>query len=213
MRGVLMVEAMSVERFGRGGTLERKSLRQVRCVCLGCGSHVIAQAASATLGGSCGNCGSYELSPVPVSATPSSSQAPPPLSRESAIVLGLAATVLPLSHTEEDQADCWLRLLRRQGQVGAALRALGVPERPLGTAEPPAPDQPPSRQDALRLVEERAVELACLRGQGTVGTGELLFAVLEVYGGEFTRLLYASGVTLDQLLEQLAQGSGSVVEP
>ena len=176
--------------------MHRPDLRDVRCVCADCGSHAIAQAASATLGGNCGNCGSYALSPVP-SATPS-------LSRESAIVLGLASTVLAFSHTGEDQAQRWLRLLRCEGQVASALRALGMPERPLGPGEPPPAERRARRDDPTRLVEERAVELACLRGQRTVGTAEVLFAVLERYAGEFTRALYIEGVTLDQLLEQMA---------
>jgi hypothetical protein len=199
-------EVMGVDRFDRdAGTLHQVDLRDVRCVCAQCGSHTIAQAASTTLGGNCGNCGSYELSPIPSAATARSSNAPP-LSRESAIVLDLASTVLPFSHTREDQAQRWLRLLRSEGQIGSALRALGVPERPLGPGEPPPAGHRGRGEDATRLVEKRAVELARLRGQRTVGTAEVLFAVLELYGGEFTRVLYAEGVTLDQLLEQMAPG-------
>jgi hypothetical protein len=129
----------------------------------------------------------------------------PPLSRESAIVLGLASTVIPYSHTKEDQADRWVRLLRLEGQVGTALRALGVPELSLGTGEPPARGGPARRPNGARRVEERASELARARDQSTVGTVEVLFAVLSLYGGAFTRALYAYGVSLEQLLEQLAR--------
>jgi hypothetical protein len=38
--------------------------REVRCICGRCGCHAIALAARATLGGNCGNCGSYELAPL-----------------------------------------------------------------------------------------------------------------------------------------------------
>ena len=178
-------------------------------MCAGCGAHVVAQVAGVTLGGNCGNCGGYELIPIPSAGTIRASTATPPLSREGAIVLGLASTVLPFSHAKEDQAARWLRLLHREGQVGSALRALGVPERPLGPGEPPSAEQRTRGEDATRLVEERAVELARVRGQRTVGTVEVLFAVLGRYGGEFTRVLYADGVTLDQLLDQMAEGSSN----
>jgi hypothetical protein len=36
--------------------------RALRCSCDNCGAHVIAMAGSCTLGGSCANCGGYELS-------------------------------------------------------------------------------------------------------------------------------------------------------
>ncbi len=50
------------------------------------------------------------------------------------------------------------------------------------------------------------------QGQPTVGTGEVLFAVMELYRGAFTCSLYTHGVTLDQLLARLAHGSGPVAE-
>ena len=37
---------------------------RIRCSCDDCGAHVLAEVAFATLGGSCSNCGSYQLTPV-----------------------------------------------------------------------------------------------------------------------------------------------------
>ena len=48
------------------------------------------------------------------------------------VTLGLASTVLPYSYAKEDQAELWVRLLRCEGQVGAALCALGVSPEQVG---------------------------------------------------------------------------------
>lgn len=47
----------------------RPLVTDVRCECGRCGAHVIVRAAL-TIGGSCGNCGSYELTPVTVAPAP-----------------------------------------------------------------------------------------------------------------------------------------------
>lgn len=42
----------------------RLTVRDVRCACRDCGAHFIAWQGLRTLGGSCGNCGSYNGRPV-----------------------------------------------------------------------------------------------------------------------------------------------------
>jgi hypothetical protein len=45
---------------------EHPTMREVRCECAVCGVHVTGWQAY-SLGASCGNCGSYDMRPVPVS--------------------------------------------------------------------------------------------------------------------------------------------------
>jgi hypothetical protein len=41
------------------------TVREIRCECVVCGTHAIGWQAY-SLGASCGNCGSYDMRPVPV---------------------------------------------------------------------------------------------------------------------------------------------------
>ncbi len=50
----------------------------------------------------------------------------------------------------------------------------------------------------------RASELAGARDADTVGTPDLLFAVLDVYGRLFDRVLYLRGTSREELSERLA---------
>ncbi|MCA1677452.1 MAG: hypothetical protein LC777_00110, partial [Actinobacteria bacterium] len=54
-----------------------------------------------------------------------------PLSQDAALVVALAGTAMPFSHSAQDQAERWLRTLRLHGQVGAAMQGLGISEAPL----------------------------------------------------------------------------------
>ena len=56
----------------------------------------------------------------------------------------------------------------------------------------------------LEDVSKRAGELANARLATTVGTGDLLFAVLDVYGRLFDRVLYLRGTSREELSERLA---------
>jgi hypothetical protein len=127
------------------------------------------------------------------------------LSQDAAIVLALARTSLPFAGTSEEEAERWLRVLRMHGQVGCALQALGVGEAPLE-----APAEPKARRKRNRpftdVVEEatsRAFAFARRRGARAVGTVDILFAVLYLYGSAFDRELYRRGTTRDELLERL----------
>src|SRR3954464_14552606 len=61
-----------------------------------------------------------------------------PLSQDAALVLALAGTAVPFAHSAEDEAERWLRALRMNGQVGAALQGLGVGEGSLVTGSDPS---------------------------------------------------------------------------
>jgi hypothetical protein len=133
-----------------------------------------------------------------------------PLSQDAALVVALAGTAMPFAHSAEDEAERWLRALRLHGQVGAALQAIGVGESPLMTSsadEADGPASPPLGPEVLDEVTRRAGEFAEARTADTVGTPDLLFAVLDVYGKLFDRVLYLRGTSRDELAERLPHAS------
>jgi hypothetical protein len=131
-----------------------------------------------------------------------------PLSQDAALVVALAGTAVPFSHSAEDEAERWLRALRLHGQVGTNLQALGVGESPLTTSpehnHETAPGTPPFGRDVVDRVAGRAGELARARDADTVSTADLLFAVLDVYGQLFERALYLRGTSREELVERMA---------
>jgi hypothetical protein len=133
-----------------------------------------------------------------------------PLSQDAALVVALAGTAMPFAHSAEDEAERWLRALRLHGQVGAALQALGVGEAPLMTgsaANEDGPGTPPLGVEVLDEVNRQASEFAEAREAETVGTADLLFAVLNVYGRLFDRVLYLRGTSREELAERLPHAS------
>jgi hypothetical protein len=132
-----------------------------------------------------------------------------PVSQDAALVVTLAGTAMAFSHSAEDQAERWLRALRLHGQVGSTLQALGVGEAPLMTgSEPndhvPEPANLPLGGDAVEEVTKRARLMAAARSGDTVGTADVLFAVLDIYGRLFDRALYLRGTSREELLERLS---------
>jgi hypothetical protein len=132
-----------------------------------------------------------------------------PLSQDAALVVALAGTAMPFAHSAEDEAERWLRALRLHGQVGTALQGLGVGESPLMTGSDAdhsgdVAGTPAYGPGVLDDVSRRASELAGARGAETVGTPDLLFAVLDVYGKLFDRVLYLRGTSREELAERLA---------
>jgi hypothetical protein len=132
-----------------------------------------------------------------------------PLSQDAALVVALAGTALPFARSGEDEVERWLRALRLHGQVGGALQALGVGEAPLSSG--PGAEQldgdaaaPPLGTGVLDAVTRRATLVATARRAETVGTADLLFALMDVYGKLFDRLLYMRGTSRDELGERLA---------
>jgi hypothetical protein len=139
-----------------------------------------------------------------------------PVSGDAAIVLALAGTAIPFAHSPEDEAEHWLRILRMHGEVGRALQALGVGERPLQASE--EPDTPFQRsrpgqrgrrggENVVELVSARASEEAAARNARAVSTGDVLSAVFAVYGQIFDDVLYAHGATREELLDRLGRGA------
>jgi hypothetical protein len=130
-----------------------------------------------------------------------------PLSQDAALVVALAGTAMPFAHSAEDEAERWLRALRLHGQVGATLQALGVGEAPLMTGseheQSEGPGTPTLGPDVLDEVTRRAADFAAGREAGTIGTADLLFAVLDVYGKLFDRALYLRGTGREELVEKL----------
>jgi hypothetical protein len=129
-----------------------------------------------------------------------------PLSQDAALVVALAGTAMPFAHSAEDEAERWLRALRLHGQVGAALQGLGVGEAPLMTGSEQGDDPhgtPPFGAGVLDDVTQRARDFAAGRDADTVGTADLLFAVMDVYGKLFDRLLYMRGTGREELTERL----------
>jgi hypothetical protein len=133
---------------------------------------------------------------------------------DAAMALGMAATAMPFARSAQDEAERWLRVLRLHGEAGAALQALGVSEGPL---EAPAGPEDGSRPDPARVgggdvtasVTEAAARLATERGAQTLGTGDVLLAVMQVYGEDFDRVLRVHGTDRQEVLERVGrQGSG-----
>ena len=131
-----------------------------------------------------------------------------PLSQDAALVVALAGTAMSFSHSAEDEAERWLRALRLHGHVGAALQALGIGEAPLMTGSVPNGEPtgtPPIGGHAMEIVARRAEDLALERNSRTIGTVDLLFAVLELYNRLFDRALYLRGSSREELIERLAE--------
>jgi hypothetical protein len=130
-----------------------------------------------------------------------------PLSQDAALVVALAGTAIPFAHSAEDEAERWLRAMRLHGQVGSTLQALGVGESPLMTGSEhdhaEGHGTPNLGPDVLDDVTTRATEFAGARNADTVGTTDILFAVLDVYGKLFDRALYLRGTSREELVERL----------
>jgi len=130
-----------------------------------------------------------------------------PLSQDAALVVALVGTAIPFAHSQEDEAERWLRAMRLHGQVGNCLQALGVGEAPLMTGgardQAEGHETPPLGAGVLDDVTDRAAEFATARGAENVGTTDILFAVFDVYGKLFDRALYLRGTSREELVERL----------
>ncbi|HEX3510643.1 MAG TPA: hypothetical protein VHT27_06030 [Solirubrobacteraceae bacterium] len=125
---------------------------------------------------------------------------------DTAMVLGMASTALPFADTPEAEAERWLRILRMYGEAGEALQSLGVSEGPLeggaeGEHRPETADS--GHSDAIRAVTERAVGVAVARGSRVVSAGDVLVAVMDVYGEYFDRVLHVHGTDRSEVLLRL----------
>ncbi len=125
-----------------------------------------------------------------------------PLSQDAALVVALAGTAIPFAHSAEDEAERWLRAIRLQGEVGRVMQALGVGESSL-TDSDESHDTPPLGEAVLDRVTQFAATYTAQREGDTVGTQDLLRAVLEIYGDLFEHVLYIRGTSGAELLEHL----------
>ncbi len=79
-----------------------------------------------------------------------------------------------------------------------------MPDGPLESpAESRAGWERPEAADGVADVAQRAEMYAQARGGRVVGTIDLLFGVLAVYGKDFSRALYRCGVARELLLDHL----------
>jgi len=132
------------------------------------------------------------------------------LSRDAVTVLGLAGTALPFAQSVDDEVERWLRPLRLYGEAGAALQALGVGEAPLDASQqvpPRANDDTP--QETLHIVTTAASKHAAERGVSTVGTLDILVAVMQHYGDAFERALKSRSSDSAELMDRLAGRASS----
>ena len=133
--------------------------------------------------------------------------AEPALAPDAAMALGIASTALPFARTPGDEVERWLRVLRLHGQVGIALQALGVSEEPLAAGaehtEGTRGSVATGERYAVELVTEHAVRIAGERGARALATTDVLYAVIEVYGEDFDRVLEVHGTDREELLERL----------
>ena len=131
----------------------------------------------------------------------------PALSRDAAMVLGLAGTALPFARTREDEAERWLRVLRLHGGVAGALQAVGVGEAPLQRPHKPMSSpgiaREPRENDAVDRVTAQAGRLAAERGASAVATTDVLRAVMHVYADDFDRVLRGYGTDRAEVLERI----------
>lgn len=131
--------------------------------------------------------------------------APPRLSSDAAIVVGLAATALPFAESAVDELRRWLRVLSAHGEAGRALRCVGLTDAEV-THERRGVDAggPSARADSLARVSAAAAVIASDRAAASVSTVDLLLGVMAVYGDAFDRELRARGASATDVIECLA---------
>jgi len=126
---------------------------------------------------------------------------------DAALVLGMASTAIPFARSRASEAERWLRILRLHGQAGTALQAVGVSETPLEEssqgADPADGGERADRGDVVASVGDAAAGLARDRGAQALATRDILLAVMDVYGSDFSALLHAYGTDRDEVLERL----------
>lgn len=132
------------------------------------------------------------------------------LSQDAMTVLGLAGTALPFAESVDDEVERWLRPLRLYGEAGASLQALGVGETGAdGAADAWSQPVEHAPEKTLALVTAAASQNAADRGATTVGTLDILKAVMDHYGDAFERALSRRSGNSAELVERLAIRAGA----
>jgi hypothetical protein len=125
------------------------------------------------------------------------------LSEDAITVTALAGTALAYASSVDDEVERWLRALCQYGEAGMALSALGIDENRPGGESPAPADALPDDEDRVASVLTSAEEFALQRGVRTVGTVDLLLAVMRVYGQSFDNALAARETDRAELVEHL----------
>jgi hypothetical protein len=133
-----------------------------------------------------------------------SAQARPPLTGDAALTLGIASTAMPFTESVQDQAERWLRVLRRHGEAGVVLASIGVSEMARRERDGVTDEQTAVEGDVIASVTEHAGRIAAQRKSAKVATTDLLLAVMHVYGVVFEHVLAAHGGDIDELAVSLA---------
>jgi anti-sigma B factor antagonist len=138
----------------------------------------------------------------------------PPLTADAALLLGIAGTAMPFAQSLDEQAERWLRAMRRHGEAGAVLASLGVTEAPvIRLADEPERQLLRSGDaDAVDIVTDHAGHIAAARGAAKLATTDVLQAVIHVYGRTFERVLAAHGVNVEELVARLESGEPAGAE-
>jgi anti-sigma B factor antagonist len=130
------------------------------------------------------------------------------LTEDAAVVVGIASTAMPFAQTPDAQAERWLRALRRSGDAGVVLMALGTSDDPLEgpsrfAVEDESAPTPATGRDVVATVTHHARVIADVREHRAIHTNDLLGAVMDVYGPTFDRVLARHGIDAGELIEQL----------
>src|SRR5690348_7211982 len=131
----------------------------------------------------------------------------PTLSPDAEIVLGLAAAALPFAESSADELRRWVRILSDHGEAGRALRRVGLTDTSIETLAATGDTGVggrPAHAGAVLRVESLAVAIAADREAATVGTVDLLLAVMAAYGDAFDHELQVHGTSSVELIECLA---------
>jgi len=131
-----------------------------------------------------------------------------PFATNAAMAVGLAATAMPFATSRRAEALRWLRILRLHGEAARVLCALGVGETPLPDVDPGDADELllggcHAGRDPVASISELAVRVARNRGATSVGTGDILVAVMRFYGSDFDLVLAAHGTDRDEVIGRL----------
>lgn len=129
-----------------------------------------------------------------------------PLCPDAEIALGLAATALPFAESSADELRRWVRILSAHGEAGRAFQRAGLSEASL--AQPVAAggsdaDGSGTAADSVTRVRALAAAIAADREAATIGTVDLLLAVMTVYGDAFDEELRVHGTSSIELIECL----------
>jgi hypothetical protein len=126
------------------------------------------------------------------------------LSRDATTVVGLAGTALAFAASVDEEVERWLCALRLYGEAGVVLQALGLDDEP-STGESRNVDpvgEVDVGGDRVAAVLTCSGQFATQRGSRSIGTPDLLMAVMQVYGGTFDSVLERRGIDRVQLLER-----------